>query len=164
MNTTFALIFVFLGCSLLQAQDGFWQQLTPDERVAAGVGSLTPEQQAALDRLAARFAQEGARRAREEVKAEAIVKAREESRARVGLTPPEEEMIIRSRIKGTLKGWVPNQLFTLENGQRWKVVDKESRWFPTMTDPEIQIEPGLLGSWKLRLVSEGLWVRVRRVE
>lgn len=153
-----------LWCGVIWAQDGFWQQLTPDERAAAGLAQLTPEQQSALDRLAARFAQEGARRVREEAKAEALAKAREETHARVGLSAPEEEQVIRSRIKGPFKGWVHNQLFTLENGQRWKVVDKESRWFPTTNDPEVQIEPGLLGSWKLRIVSEGLWVRVRRVE
>jgi hypothetical protein len=151
-------------CGAVWAEDGFWAQLTPEERAAAGLAQLTPEQQAALDGLAVRFAREGARRAREEARTEAAAQAREEARARIGLTPPENEQIIRSRIKGQFKGWSRHQLFLLENGQRWKVVDNESRWFPTMTDPEVQIEPGILGSWKMRLVSEGLWVRVRRVE
>lgn len=157
-----------LGGGRALAADGFWSQLTSEERAAAGLEQLTPEQRAALDELAVRFAREGARRAREEARTEAAAQVREEARAearaRIGLTPPENEQIIRTRIKGTFKGWSRHQLFLLENGQRWKVVDNESRWFPTMTDPEVQIEPGILGSWKLRLVSEGLWVRVRRVE
>lgn len=164
MKSLFLAVLFLLGGGRALAADSFWSQLTPEERADAGLAGLTPVQQAALDRLAARFAEQGARQAREEATAEVAAQAREEARSRIGLTPPENEQIIRSRIKGQFKGWTRHQLFLLENGQRWKVVDNESRWFPTMTDPEVEIEPGILGSWKLRLVSEGLWVRVRRVE
>jgi hypothetical protein len=46
------------------AETGFWGQLTPEERRAAGVEQLTPEQQAALDALAGRYAREGVRQIR----------------------------------------------------------------------------------------------------
>ncbi len=36
------------------AGTGFWEQLAPAERHAAGLDNLTPEQQAALNRLAER--------------------------------------------------------------------------------------------------------------
>lgn len=164
MTKSWAFVLVFLCIVSARAEEGFWGQLTPAERTAAGIDRLTAEQRAALDQLATRFAQTGAQQARTEAAAEAAVQVREAARARIGLAPSADESVIRSRIKGKFKGWSYNQLFLLENGQRWKVVDRDSRWFPTMTDPEVQIEPGMLGSWKLRLVSEGLWVRVRRVE
>lgn len=148
----------------LWAQDGFWRQLTPEERAAAGLARLTPEQQAALDRLAARFAMEGARRAREEARTEALATAREETRARVGLETPPEESLIRSRIKGEFTGWRPGLTFLLENGQVWKVVDNDTRSFSLRADPEIEIRPGSLGGWKLRLLPHGLSVRVSRVK
>ncbi len=68
------------------AAESFVQQLTPDERRAAGLDQLTPAQQAALDQLAERYAKEGAQvteaRVREEAKVE-VAKAHEETQAEV---------------------------------------------------------------------------------
>jgi len=160
------------------AADSFVQQLTPEERHAAGLDQLTPAQQEALDALAARFATEGARvteaRVREETKVE-VAKVREETKvqvetevkaresAKVGLTEVDSR-VISSKIKGTFKGWSGRTLFTLENGQQWVQTDiYDTYWLPTQPGPDVEIRPAGVGGWKLHLQPNGRWVRVRRV-
>ncbi|SDR88486.1 hypothetical protein SAMN05444173_1217 [Opitutus sp. GAS368] len=157
----------------LAAADEFWQQLTPDERAAAGLEQLTPEQRAVLDRLAARYAKEGARRAvevakekaKEEGRAEARATAQEKKKASIGLAPREDDEteVVRTHIQGDFHGWTGHTDFVLENGQRWQQVDSDQRFFPKMVDPEVEIRPSRLGGWKMTLLSEGLWIRVKRI-
>ena len=169
-------------------ESGFWQQLTPEERRAAGVDRLTPPQQAALDELAGRYAREGARQiseqakqeVREEVKrdvrAEVIKEVREEvtkevqaetkakEEAKVGLKESRNESI-HTRIKGEFKGWTGTTVFRLENGQAWVQEDRFDRqWIPTMTDPEVEIRQSGLGGWKLYVLPKRYWVRVKRID
>lgn len=163
--------------------DKFWQQLTPAERAAAGLEQLTREQQAALDRLAERYALEGARRATEIVQAEAkaevvaaVKQAREEAKAEVkaevrkqkienaGLAAREDDESIRTRISGEFRGWTGHTTFRLENGQVWQQADKESRFFPKRVDPEVELAPSKWAGWKMTLVQEGLWVKVKRIK
>ena len=159
---------VALGTRVLAA-DEFWQHLTPAERVAAGLDQLTPEQQVGLDQLATRFAKEGARQAVEVAK----VQAREEARATaqgkkkatIGLAPREDDEteVVHSRISGDFRGWTGHTVFTLKNGQVWQQEQKESRFFPKMVDPEVEIRPSHFGGWKMTLLREGLWIRVKRI-
>jgi hypothetical protein len=92
-----------LGLALIAgtavARAGFWEQLTPAERRAAGLDRLTPEQQAALNRLAERFLhpstgpvteatrqairEEAKQEVREQVRAEVKQEVREQVRAEV---------------------------------------------------------------------------------
>lgn len=169
------------------AADKFWQQLTPAERAAAGLEQLTPEQQGALDRLAERYAQEGARRAAEivqaeakaatvaavqqareaariEAKAESKAEARRQKIADAGLAAREDDEIIRTRISGEFRGWTGHTTFRLENGQVWQQADKENRFFPKMVDPEVELAPSKWAGWKMTLVQEGLWVKVKRIK
>jgi hypothetical protein len=163
-----------------RAAESFVRQLTPEERHAAGLDQQTPEQQQALDALAARFASEGARvtetRVREEAKAE-VAKAREEAKVQVetevkkrgealaGLEGSKHDTrIIATKIKGTFKGWSGRTLFPLENGQVWVQADKtETYWVPSQPGPDVEIRPSGIGGWKLHLQPNGRWVRVKRV-
>lgn len=187
-------IFLLLGCCgwlalVAHAAESFVQQLTPEERRAAGLDRLTPEQQQALDTLAARYATEGARatearvreeakeevvKAREEAKVE-VVKAREEAKAqaeteakqreaaKIGLEEKEDARVVTSRISGTFKGWGGRTLFNLENGQQWVQTDGEVYVLQAQPGPEVKIVPSSLGGWKLYVQPHGRWVRVRRV-
>jgi hypothetical protein len=171
------------------AEAGFWRQLTPEERRAAGVEQLTPEQQAALDALAARYAREGARQVREQVKQEVREEARAEARAqvtpevreevrrelkageraheeaRLGLPAEEKDAVITSRILGRFNGWSGDTVFPLANGQTWVQANgSDSLWLPTMENPEVEIRSAKLGGWKLYLKGKGFWLRVRRVK
>ncbi len=160
------LFLVFTAVGL--AQTGFWEQLTPDERAAAGLGELSPAQQKKLDELATRFSKEGARQAVEVAKVEAraeveqAVKKREE--ARVGFVATKDEAeVIASKIAGTFKGWSGQTLFHLENGQTWVQSDKsEAYWLPAQPGPEVEIRKSSLGGWKLYIMPAGRWVRVKR--
>lgn len=198
-----------LTTSANAADPSFWSQLTPEERKAAGVDQLTPEQQAALDQLAQRFTHEGARKevevvkaqakvdtaeavkrahdeaiaeraaaikqAKEEAKAEAKEAARkarddakEEARkkkiANAGLAARDDDEVIKTRILGRFRGWDGHTTFTLENGQVWQQSNPDMKFFPGLVDPEVELIPGGWAGWKLMVVSEGLWCKVKRVQ
>ena len=165
------------------AAEKFWQQLTAEERATAGLDHLTPGQKAALDQLAERFAKEGARRAVETVKAAAkaeevaaVKQAREEAKAaaksearkqkieNAGLAARDDDEIIRTRISGDFRGWTGHTTFRLENGQVWQQSDKENRFFPKMVDPEVELVPSKWSGWKMTILQEGLWVKVKRIK
>jgi hypothetical protein len=165
-------LLVVLVLPVLAAED-FWQHLTPDERKAAGYDQLNAEQRALIDRLARRFAETKANqaipvvaeKAREEGRAEARAAALERKKANIGLAPREDDEteVIRTRISGEFRGWTGRTRFTLANDQVWQQDQTESRFFPLMVNPEVEIRPSRLGGWKMTLLKEGLWIRVKRV-
>lgn len=174
-----AVVFCVLVASAF-ARESFWQSLTPEQRAKAGVENLNEEQRAALDALAERYVeaqtehavnyarQKAIAEVKEEAKVEAKAAVEAEQKASVGLASksgaPETEAI-RSRIAGTFRGWEPNARFRLENGQVW-VADRnaESRFFAARENVEVEIRPASFGTWKLFLMPDGLWVRVKRVQ
>lgn len=169
MNRVMAIVFLLaLGAQALAA-DEFWRQLTTEERAAAGLDQLTPEQRAVLDKLAARYAREGTRQAVEvaktKVREEARVAELEKKKASIGLAPREDDPteVIRTRIPGDFRGWTGHTIFKLENDQVWQQETTENRFFPRMVDPEVEIRPSRLGGWKMTLLKEGLWIRVKRI-
>lgn len=161
-----------LSVPLLGAED-FWQQLTPDERKSAGFEQLNDAQRAEIDRLARRYAERQASqaipvitaKAREEGRAEARAAALAQKKASIGLAPREDDEteVIRTRISGEFRGWTGRTRFTLANDQVWQQDQTENRFFPLMMDPEVEIRPSRLGGWKMTLLKEGLWIRVKRV-
>jgi len=176
----------------------FWSQLTPEERKAAGIDQLTPEQQAALDQLAQRFTKEGARKevevvkaqakvetaeavkkaredaiaekaaaikqAKEEAKAEAKAAAHKSKLANAGLAARDDDEVIKTRILGKFTGWEGHTIFRLENGQVWQQSSPDLKYFPNLVDPEVELIPSSWAGWKLKIVSEGLWCKVKRVQ
>lgn len=183
------IVMVLVGWALLAgtavAQTGFWEQLTPAERRAAGLDHLTPEQQAALDHLAERFLhpgggpvteqtrqaireeakQEVREQVRAEVKQELQAEAQTKAAAQAGLPPAESQIVIRTRIVGEFDGWSGATVFHLANGQVWVQTNSSDRyWVTTMLNPEVEIRPSKLGGWKLCLADGVTWLRVRRVK
>jgi hypothetical protein len=180
---------LLLGLAVLAgaavARAGFWEQLTPAERRAAGLDHLTPEQQAALNRLAERFLHPGtgpvSDQTREAIREEAKQEVREQVRAEVrqelraeegkkaaaqaGLPAEESQTVIRTRIAGEFHGWSGATVFRLANGQVWVQSNGIDRyWAPTMQNPEVEIRSSKLGGWKLYLTDKGVWVRVHRLQ
>lgn len=165
-----ALWFLLLFAFVRGADTSFWQQLTEEERQAAGVATLSPAQQAALDRLAERYAREGARQAVETVRTE--IRAQEKAR----LEKHDEEQFghedkrggpeaIRTRIAGEFRGWTGRTLFRLENGQVWVQADPSDRYnVRPQPGPEVEIRKAAFGGWKLFVMPHERFVRVRRVE
>ena len=59
---------------------------------------------------------------------------------------------VTSKIAGAFNGWDPGSTLTLENGQKWRVVDGSSLTVrETMASPEVTVKPGFLGSWTLKV-------------
>ncbi|HVU16543.1 MAG TPA: hypothetical protein VHD32_06445 [Candidatus Didemnitutus sp.] len=195
-------LFCVLAATAWADTPSFWSQLTPEERKAAGIDQLTPEQQAALDRLVQKSSQEGtrheveaakaqaqaetaaavekareearveakkeaavaAKKAREEAKAEAKEEARKKKAAGAGLVVREDDEVIHTRILGRFKGWDGHTVFHLENGQVWEQSSPDIKYFPHLVDPEVALEPHSWAGWRLVIVSEGLWCKVKRVQ
>lgn len=160
----------------------FYDRLTPEERRAAGIDQLTPEQQAALSVLAERWAQAksepavtAARQqaiaevkavAKEEARAAAKAELEAEKKARVGLADKKSEPdLIHAKLLGTFRAWGPGAVFPLENGQIWMAEkNTEERFFGRRDDVEVEIRPSAFGTWKLTLLPDGLWIRVKRIK
>lgn len=178
-----AVVFCVLVASAV-ARESFWQSLTPEQRAKAGLENLTDEQRAALDALAANYVTQEtdhavtyARQkaiaevkavAKEEAKAEVKAEIEAEKKASVGLAAKSSAPaadVIRSRIAGAFRAWGPNTTFRLENGQVWIAErNAESRFFGARENAEVEIRPSSFGTWKLTLLPDGLWVRVKRVQ
>lgn len=170
------LVFPLLGlasASANQPTDKFWQQLTTEERAAAGLDRLTPEQQTELDRLAERFATTGARHAadvaegqtRREVERQ-IKEIKEKEAARLGLDDAKRaaEEVVTSRLAGTFRGWSGRTVFHFENGQTW-IQDgpKENYTVSPQAGPAVEVRRSSFGGWRMTLVANGRWVWVKRV-
>jgi hypothetical protein len=172
-------LFCVLSVAAWADVPAFWHQLTLEERRAAGIDQLSPEQQAALDKLAQRFSSEGARQQLEAVKAEArkeadeaVEKTRAEARederrkkiAGAGLAARDDDEVIHTRILGRFYGWDGRTNFKLENGQVWQQANPDLKYFPNLVDPEVELIPSSWAGWKLKIVSEGVWCKVKRIQ
>ncbi len=72
---------------------------------------------------------------------------------------------IHAHIVGPFSGWKgKGTLFKLDNGMVWKQAEAGTFAISEVTDPEITIERGLLGDWKLSVVGYATTVRVKRVQ
>src|SRR5918996_585109 len=72
--------------------------------------------------------------------------------------PPE---IIQSRIVGPFTGFTGSTAFTLENGQRWRQSQPDSRYFPKVESPPVIIVKGQIG-YRMYIAGGGD-IRVSRV-
>jgi hypothetical protein len=167
------LLTVLLLIGRAVAADNFWAHLTPEERAAAGVADLTPGQREALDRLAGRFAREGAlqattaavAQAREETKAKIEAEIRQREAERVGRDSDKlAPTTVSARLTGQFKGWNGRTLFRLDNGQVWVQADpSEIYWVPPQEGPPVEIRKAGVNGWKLFVLPNERWVRVKRV-
>lgn len=148
----------------------FYDHLTPAERRAAGIEHLSEEQRAALSVLADRWVEAKAEPVIVAERAKAVAAVREEAKIeakkRLGFEQaPTADDVIRSRVAGTFRGWGRGTIFRLENGQTWTVDpgSADARYFAARENAEVEIRPASFGTWKLYILPEGLWVRVKRV-
>jgi hypothetical protein len=143
------------------AQERFTDRLTAEERKAAGLGLLTPEQLAVLDALVRRDRESGEKRVREEVtrevKAQAKVEAQKEEDER-----QLAETRVLSRIVGRYDGWEGSTVFKLENGQVWRQASPDVHYVKSVESPAVLIEK-VYGGWRL-YDQNGGWVRVVRIK
>lgn len=83
---------------------------------------------------------------------------------RRGLEDQSERTTIKSRIVGKFSGWEGRgTTFELENGMVWRVVEDDSFFTREIENPNVEIRPGFLGTWRLHIEDHRTWARVRRV-
>jgi hypothetical protein len=75
-----------------------------------------------------------------------------------------EPASIRSSVAGRFDGWSPGTVFTLANGQAWKVTDDTDAVLPVMQNPKVEITRGMLGAYFLQVEGHTNSARVARVK
>jgi hypothetical protein len=113
---------------------GVEKAMSPQEYDAAGLQKLTPDERTRLDEFIRRFVSSSSQVAAQK----AVDRAVKERKA----TPPE---IIQSRIVGPFTGFTGSTVFTLENGQRWRQSQPDSRYFPKVESPPVIIVKDQIG-------------------
>lgn len=149
----------------------FSRSLTPEEFAAAGLDKLSAAELARLDALVQ------ARRERDAAEHDAAAIASRDAattnasggakpsspglfaRMRVVLKPGTEIAYetVETEITSGFRGYEPGKVLTLANGQRWRVVDGNF-WAPARDankPRKVTIEPGVLGSFFLRIEDGG---------
>lgn len=174
---------VAMWVSELKAED-FSKSLTPQEFKAAGLDKLSPDELAKLDALVkgqhvveiAKVREETTTKVREEtaakVRAETTAQVKAEiaatkpaptesllHRMRVVLTPGTDITFetIETQLVGKYRGFEPGTVFTLANGQQWRVVEG-SYWSSARDENKprkVKIVPGVLGSFFLEIEGGG---------
>jgi hypothetical protein len=116
-----------------------------------GLDKLTPAQ---LDTLNAWLRKHGDRGPSMEA---AAVPSRQPATAQPNTTNSGD---IHTRIDGTFRGWDADTVFTLANGQRWRVVDDSQQMMHSMHNPKVTLRKGFFGSWLLSVDGTSQSVRV----
>lgn len=153
----------------MRAQENFTERLSPEERKAAGLDRLTPEQLAALNVLVKRDRDSGEKSLRAVVRAELKEEVKKEAKAEAKVEVRKEteerqiaETRVLSRIVGKFSGWDGKTIFKLENGQAWRQADPDVHYVKPVDSPAVLIEK-VFGGWRL-YDQEGGWVRVVRIK
>ena len=71
---------------------------------------------------------------------------------------------ISSRIVGRFDGWDGQTVFKLENGMIWEQADKDKFWVKALDNPQVTIEPGMFGTWRLSVEGYNSNCRVERIQ
>lgn len=71
---------------------------------------------------------------------------------------------IHSRLKGSIEGWQPGTVFSLENGQQWKVLKGTVKLHEILESPQILVVPGVAGRWFIEVVDDMPKARVYRID
>ncbi|WP_368562720.1 hypothetical protein [Pseudoxanthomonas sp. UTMC 1351] len=58
---------------------------------------------------------------------------------------------ISTALKGEFKGWSKGTVFNLENGQRWRVIDGDYYVGKAVASPRVQVTPGKISGWYLKV-------------
>ena len=124
---------------------------------AAGLDKLSPEELAALNA----WLQTNAASAGASGTAAGYAPASED---RIGFRQQDATGVVVSRIVGNFTGWDGKTKFTLENGQVWEQAEQGGMSGVNLDSPMVTIEPGMFGSWKIKVEGLNATTRVKRIE
>ena len=163
-HITIFLSVVVLAIALpVRADDGhvdLEQRFTPEQMHATGLDTLSRDQLALLNRLL----REDTAKAVASVRAEAKADAGSERAAGPARLAGLDDGPITSRAEGRIEGWAPGTVFTLANGQQWKVLKGEVKLRQPLDAPEVTVVPGIAGRWFLEVVEDMPKARVYRID
>jgi hypothetical protein len=136
---------------------------TPDEFAAAGLARLSPEELQALGKLVDRLQSSappaepagGAAAGKSPSWLSALLTLERAGEAKGG------HEVLQTRLAGSLKSFSGRRNFTLQNGQQWQMIEPDSYAGPAYENPEVFIEPGMLGYFWLRIPEGALRVKVK---
>ncbi len=163
----FLIVILFLTMPLwVIAAEGFSsleEQMSGKEFTATGLNKLTAEELEALNHwirshsVATLDQPKGG--------SYAVTGAQEDTRGFKNKKDSEQDRSpITSRVKGSFTGWSGHTLFALENGMIWEQSDKEKFYIQEVQNPEITINPGRFGSWRLSVDGHDSNCRVKRIQ
>lgn len=74
-----------------------------------------------------------------------------------------DEGPIEAHVTGTVDGWQPGTVFSLDNGQQWQVLKGEMKLRKPVSNPAIVVVPGIAGRWFLQVDPDLPKARVFRI-
>lgn len=74
-----------------------------------------------------------------------------------------DEGSIEAHATGTIEGWQPGTVFSLDNGQQWQVLKGEMKLRKPVSNPAIVVVPGIAGRWFLQMDEDLPKARVHRI-
>ncbi|MCW5547912.1 MAG: hypothetical protein KIT44_03020 [Opitutaceae bacterium] len=172
----------------LVAQE-FTATLTPEERREAGLDKLSPGELARLQALVERYKAGEVAVVKQEAEqkiAAAEVRA-QAAETKAATAAPEQkgpgwfralltlqaagkqaaddgDVELQVRLAGTLRSFDGRRSFTLEDGQVWRMIERDSYAGPTLQNPAVTIRPGVFGVFWLKVPEAGLRVKVEPVK
>ena len=162
-------IFLSMFAVIVQAQEGFSERLSAEQRKATGLDQLSAAQLAALDALVKQDQRQGAVLVRDKARAELReeVKAEVKEQAKVEVRTELQKQLeaatrILSRIAGKFSGWDGATQFKLENGQTWRQAEPGVYDTKPVDSPAVLLEK-VYGGWRLYDQAGG-WVKVVRIK
>lgn len=83
---------------------------------------------------------------------------------RIGFRQQDVTGVVVSRIVGPFNGWDGKTTFTLENGQVWEQAEQGGLRGVNLDSPMVTIEPGMFGSWRIKIEGLNATTRVKRIK
>lgn len=165
MKTWLIVVLALGGGSLASAavaEESFTRTISAEDFAAAGLAKLSASELARLDALVGAFRRATGAPAPAPVERPRAAAAAA-PRAKVQVAPGTEIEVaaVESRLVGEFRGWEDRVVFTLGNGQRWRVAPGQSYFGSPQMNPAVKIAPGMLGTFWMSI--EGVKVRVRVV-
>jgi hypothetical protein len=136
------------------------ERMSSGDFKAAGLDKLTPEELANLNAFIRKEVEAKTAVARQE----GIQQQNRDDAAKMGFSSYHGDRdTITSAIAGDFHGWDGGTTFTLENGQEWHQIEPD-QFSVHLKNPVVEISPGLLGTWYLKVQGYGSTTKVERVK
>lgn len=133
------------------------QRMSADEFRAAGLNKLTPTELAALNQwLNGTLKVETAKATQS-----ALQTAKAKAQGFFDFDGKRES--IHARLVGDFRGFSQGRVYKLDNGQEWEQTES-SELHVRLTNPKVEMRPGILNSWWMIVEGYNTRAKVRRVK